>query len=304
MHGSMLESLGQPYWETAQGVTLTTATVGIICGILIGITLINIAARKGYTKYIKDPADIPEDFRTGFFRSREEQPEIGKQTTNNGTIDTFAWHLSLILLVTGAGYLIDDFAHAHSIPILTDLSAWVYMLLLMYAIWPLIVHFKLDRHFNAQVKGKITGTISDFIIVAAIVSIPLDMVLAYWKPILVMCVLGLIITPAMIWFGCKICCQTDWLEKCMGPMGMNHGDFITGVLLIKMCDPNMQSDALEDFSLGYTIHNFYALPLFLFIVPYVVARGPVSGAIFCLIQVALMFVLLVICNKIFKRKAA
>ena len=48
-----------PYWETAQGVATTTATFGIVGGILIGIAMINYAARHGHTAMLKKPADIP-----------------------------------------------------------------------------------------------------------------------------------------------------------------------------------------------------------------------------------------------------
>lgn len=303
MHGSLLQGLDQPYWEVAQGVTLTVATVGIIAGIVLGIVFINIAARKGYTKYISSPAEIPEEMRIGFYKSVEDQPDMGKQTTNNASIDSISFHLALILLVTGLGYLINDFVQANSIPVLSDFSAWVYMLLLMYIIWPLIKKLKLDKHFNAQTKTKITSTLTDFIIVSAIVSIPLDLVLSYWKPILVMCVIALIVTPVVIWFGCKYFCINDWMEKAMGPMGMNHGDFITGVLLIRMVDPDLKSTAMEDFSLAYAVHNLYALPFFLFIVPYCINKGATTAGVMCLIHIAVMVVLLFVCKKLFKKKA-
>src|SRR5690625_4893251 len=45
--GNLLQStFDQPYWNTAQGVTTTTATVGLISGILIGIVLINIRSEE------------------------------------------------------------------------------------------------------------------------------------------------------------------------------------------------------------------------------------------------------------------
>ncbi|MBU5628051.1 hypothetical protein KQI82_14150 [Oscillibacter sp. MSJ-2] len=301
MHGSMLQSLNQPYWETARGVTITVATVGIIAGIVWGVILINIAVRKGYTNYIDKPSSIPEEMRVGLYKSVEDQPWIGKQTTNSASIDSFAFHLALILPVVGAGYIINDLVQKYQVPVFKEFAAWVYMLIVMYIVWPIICKLKLDRHFNAETKSKITGTITEFIIVAAIVSIPLKLVMEYWLPILVTCVLGLLFTPLILWFGAKKFLVKDWAEKIMGPIGMNHGDFITGVLLIKMVDPNMKSSALEDFSLAYAIHNLYALPLFVFIMPYVINHGAVSAALVCIAQVIVLAILLVVCGNLFKK---
>ncbi len=50
--GNMLSELNIPYWETAQGVATTMATFGLVGGIIIGMILINWAARKGYTSVL------------------------------------------------------------------------------------------------------------------------------------------------------------------------------------------------------------------------------------------------------------
>lgn len=301
MVGSSLKSLNDPSWEASSGVVLTTATVGIIGGILWGIVLINVGVRKGYTKYIKDPAEIPMEMRTGLYASVEDQPSMGKQTTSSASIDSIALHLALMLVVTGCGYLIFDQVQKYKVPFLTDFSAWVYMLFGMYIVWPILCHFHLDKHFNAETKSKITGTITEFIVTSAIISIPLQLVMEYWKQILVMCILGLIFTPLALWFLAKKYLKEDWLEKIMGPIGMNHGDFITGILLMKMVDPDMKSTAIEDFSLAYTVHNFYALALFVFAIPYVVKNGPAMGCLVCFAQVVIMLVMTVVLGNMFKR---
>lgn len=301
MVSSSLQALGDSNWSASSGVTVTTATIGILGGIIWGIVLINIGVRKGYASHIKDPADVPKELKTGFYDSVEDQPSMGKQTTSAASIDSLALHLALILVVTGLGYLIDDLVRAYSVPILKDFSAWVYMLILMYIIWPVICKLHLDKHFNAETKAKITGTLTEFIIVSAIISIPLEVVAEYWLQILVMCVLGLIFTPLLLWFFAKKYLRDNWMEKIMGPIGMNHGDFITGILLMKMVDPDMKSTAVEDFSLAYTIHNFYALALFVFIFPYVVNNGPGRAAIFCLINVVVMTVITIVCGRLFKK---
>ena len=45
--GNILKNINLPFWEVAQGVAVTTATFGIIGGILFGMIFINLASKKG-----------------------------------------------------------------------------------------------------------------------------------------------------------------------------------------------------------------------------------------------------------------
>ena len=47
--------------------------------------------------------------------------------------------------------------------------------------WLILCHFHLDKHFNAEIKSKITGTIIEFIVISATISILLQLVMEYWK---------------------------------------------------------------------------------------------------------------------------
>lgn len=64
--GNMLSEMNLSYWQTSQGVAITTATLGLVGGILIGILLINWAARSGNTSLLSRPADIPKSFQIGY----------------------------------------------------------------------------------------------------------------------------------------------------------------------------------------------------------------------------------------------
>ena len=95
--GNAFKSLGQNYWEVAQGIGMTFSTIGMIGGILIGIAVINIKARKKETHYLADPNSIPKEMKLGVISDPNEQPSAGKQTTSGGSIDTIALHLALIM---------------------------------------------------------------------------------------------------------------------------------------------------------------------------------------------------------------
>ena len=77
--GNMLQSMNLPYWETAQGVAVTTATFGLVGGIIIGMVLINWTVRRGHTILLKKPSDIPESFKVGFIKDLAKQASIGRK---------------------------------------------------------------------------------------------------------------------------------------------------------------------------------------------------------------------------------
>lgn len=72
-------------------------------GLIRGIICINIAAKKGYTRFVGKAVKLPEETRKGFI-PYEKQEDMGKNTTHSMSIDSLAWHISLILISFGIGY--------------------------------------------------------------------------------------------------------------------------------------------------------------------------------------------------------
>lgn len=251
--GNTLSGMNLPYWETAQGVAITTATFGIVGGILIGIVLINWAARKGHTAMIDKPSDIPLPLRVGFEKDVTKQASIGRETTMSSSIDTMAFHAALIFLACGLSYFVSSFAKANKLFILKDISVWAYGMVIMFAIWGIICALKVDYLVDSRVKSKITGSFTEFAVIGAIASLPIKAVAEYIVPILVMVVLGYIVTTLVLVFCCKKFLKGYWFEQMIGTYGMATGVFLTGVLLLRICDPELKSPALANYSLSYTV---------------------------------------------------
>lgn len=265
--GNMLNAMNLPYWQTSQGVGITTATFGIVGGILIGIGMINWAARHGQTALLKKPADIPEPIRIGFERNPEKQPSIGRETTMSSSIDTFAFHGALIFLACGLAYFVLTLTKTFKIPVLSSISVWAYGMIIMFLIWGLMCKLKIDYLVDGRVKSKISGAFTEFAVIAAIASLPIKAVAAYIVPILVMVAIGFVVTTAVLFFGCKRFLKGFWFEQMIGTFGMATGVFLTGVLLLRICDPDLESPALANYSLSYTITSIiYFAMLNLFIV--------------------------------------
>lgn len=281
--GSALQDFGNPNWQSAQDAAMTTATVGLIGGILLGIVIINWGIKKGYTSQVKAAAKSSTEMRTGLYAKDAELPEMCKQTTIPNSIETLSLHLALIIGVSAIGYVLEEKLGQIDNIIFASMSAFFYSMIVMLIVWRIIVLLKWDHHFNEAVKDKISGTLTDYIVVSAIMSINVKLLSTYWVALAITCVLGLVVTPLCIIFICKKFCRTNWFEKSLGCIGANTGVFVTGILLIKMVDPDIKTDALTDYSIGGTLCNLFAMPLISLAIGIMGSSGPIAALVFSVI---------------------
>lgn len=302
--GSSFEELGNPNWEAALGGGMTTATVGVIGGILIGTALINYAARHGYTTQIKSAAETPLEMRTGFYEKGMERPSMGPQTTVSNSIETLTLHLGLLLIATFLAYPFSTLCKMTGISLFSSIPTWLYGMIVMLILWSAISFLKLDYLFDDAVKNKVTGLLSDYMITAAIMSISLSVVLTYWVVLVAVIVAGLILVPVLNWFICKKMLCNNWFEKSLGILGANLGVYVTGMLLIKMADPDLKSDALSDYSVGYTLGSLVVTPILAIAIGRAATVGTASAFVWCALVSLVIFAAMFIVNIFTRRKKA
>ncbi|MCL1991931.1 MAG: hypothetical protein FWG66_03170 [Spirochaetes bacterium] len=262
--GGFLQALGLPFWETAQGVTVTTATIGIIGGMVFGIAYINIAARRGKTALLKKPSDIPADLAKGIQLDMAKQASTGKETTYSSSVESQGFHLSVIFLACGVSYLLMNFVRANNIPVITQVPIWTYSILVMFGLNFLIHKLKLGVLICSKTKSKITGTLSDFAITAAIASLPLQAIITYIVPILFMCVAGFILTIMTLDMLGKYAFSDYHTERTMANFGAQSGVFLTGLMLLKICDPDYELPVINDYSMAFSFNSltfFILMPI-------------------------------------------
>lgn len=259
--GNILEGYGMPYWETAQGVATTFATIGLVGGMLLGIFFINRASAKGETKVISKPGQLPEVTRRGINKNMNAQDALGRETTNSSSIETITVHLGLILLGCGLGYFLLGKVKEYQIPGLSSIPVWFYALLIMYVINGVLIKAKLDWLIDKKVKNKITGTMSDFAITGAIASIPVKTVSSYLLPIVILSILGFACTCLLCFPMFKFCYgKEDYpTERAIMSWGVNTGVMINGMMLLKICDPDYETPVLNEFSMGFALMSVISM---------------------------------------------
>ena len=259
--GKLLEGFGIPQWEIAQGVALTTATIGLIGGIVFGIIFINLAVRKNKTKIIKrinDNAD--KSMEVGYNKDINKQNSLGRETFLSSSIETITFHLAIIFTVCGIAYIVLNFVKKMNIAGLNVLPVWTYSMIIMFALNFIIKKLNLVWMVDAKVKAKIMGTLSDFAIVSAMTSLPIKAIINYIAPITVMCILGFIITYLLVFPLNSFFFKEDYsFERAIISWGTLTGVLITGMTLLKICDPEYKSPALSEFSLGFCLMSVTGL---------------------------------------------
>ena len=253
--GGLLQQFGVEHWEVAQGMATTFATIGLIGGMIAGILLINFYCRKGETRMLDKPADLPEVTVFGFTKDVKAQPNVGRETTNNSSIETITVHLGIILIDCALSYFLLAKAKQYNVPGLSVIPVWFYGLILMYGINFLLRKLKLDWMIDKKVKGRIVGAISDFAIVCAVASMNVKAVAAYIVPIIVCSVLGFLVTFFACFVMHKFCFGKNdyYVERSIMCWGVNTGVMINGMMLLKICDPGYDSPTLKDFSMGFAV---------------------------------------------------
>lgn len=254
MIGRTLHEMNMDYWALAQGIATTTATFGLIGGILLGIFLINRACRKGETSLLKKPSDIPMELKRGYYTDITKQASIGRETMLSSSIDVLAFHVAIIFSVCGVSYIILALIKKYKVPVLSSFSVWAFAMVIMILVWKAIKKLGLEWCVDTKVKSKITSMLTEFAVVSAVATLPLKAVFSYFVPIMAMMILGFIATWWCIkYFSYRYYKGNYAFERAVAMLGTCLGVFLTGLLLLRICDPEFSTPVLGDYSLGFSL---------------------------------------------------
>lgn len=275
MIGRTLHEMNMDYWALAQGIATTTATFGLIGGILLGIFLINRACRKGETSLLKKPSDIPMELKRGYYTDITKQASIGRETMLSSSIDVLAFHVAIIFSVCGVSYIILALIKKYKIPVLSSFSVWAFAMVIMILVWKAIKKLGLEWCVDTKVKSKITSMLTEFAVVSAVATLPLKAVFSYFIPIMAMMILGFIATWWCIkYFSYRYYKGNYAFERAVAMLGTCLGVFLTGLLLLRICDPEFSTPVLGDYSLGFSLTALLGPILMVSCISLSIAYGP------------------------------
>ena len=260
--GGVAETFRNFNWEDGIALGYTVATFGMISGILVGMVLVNWALKKGYVKEIRTFAERSYMERIGIYVGKE-RPSAGLQTVFCDSIDSLAFHISLIgiAILIGFGML----KGLQALEVLIAPQAQI-RFLKGFPLFPLCMiggvflqmflnKIKIGELVNKEQMQRLSGASLDFLVVAAVATIQLKVVADNFLPLLILCICGLIFCIAMVVFVAPKLMKKDWFEKAIAEFGQATGVTATGWMLMRTVDPENKTEAAASFGYKQLIHE-------------------------------------------------
>lgn len=246
----------------AEMVGMTYAAVGFLVAFIAGVPL----ARYGLKKNLsKTNTTINPSVERGYFTPEEQREPIGKSTTQSASIETLATHFAFM----GISYLLALAIAALTkyIPVLgTAFSSMVFLwgMIAAYIVKAVMRLLKIDYLINNPLQGRITGWLSDYVVVCSFMAIELSVIGKWIVPILAVCLVCTVVTFFInLYFSLRLGSDHDF-ERLLGMYGTTTGTVPSGISLLRIVDPKLQTTTAAELGLMNIIMTF-STPAFMVI---------------------------------------
>ena len=250
-HGTaaaMGDTFGQMGWPDALSLGMTTATVGVVLGVIGGIIFIKLATKKHQTSYVTDFAELPSELRSGLLPS-EKRDSVNTATTSSISIESLTLHLGFVFVAAFCGFLL-----SRGVKILNpNLDIPVFLSAYLLGLLFKLIYDKtgVSRYMDKPTIGSISGTATDLLVACGVGAINLKVVAANWVPLVVLILAGTALTIFIVFYFARHLYSSDWFEKAIFAWGWWTGTMAIGIALLRIVDPKNESHALDNYALAF-----------------------------------------------------
>ena len=278
---------------------LTIAAIGFLSASFGGVIHLNILKKKG-VNYDWDRSDRDaESLNINDVQGPNEIPM-------NGTIDK----LTMQLVFIGLAYLIAYFAMSGLGTLLSSfksvLFGFNFLLGVLAATLIKVINNLLMKkgivkrqHISGFLMTRLSGFFFDFMIVAGVAAIRINVLKDYWLVIIILSIVGAVTTFVYNHFIAKTLFPEYIEEQFMVMYGMLTGTASTGIVLLREIDPDLKTPASENLVYQSFPAMVFGFPLMLF-----ATMAPEKPELVLLIMIGCFIVmnLILFRSLIFKRK--
>jgi len=234
---AVFEELG---WAEGSSLATTSATVGLLTGIIGGVILINLAMRKGWSGVQMTSASLQNNEVELKTAETGSPNSIG--TISSGVIDSFTFHIGLVGVAMIIGWFLTKIVKTY---LHFSLSWFITSMLGGLAVRCVIGKTQWGDAVDSKTLGRIQGICLDFLVAGAVASVNIPVVMKYWAPLLIQQgIMVAVMVFTVVWLGRRVFGQY-WFENSISIFGSYTGVSATGLMLLRTCDPEGKSDALE-----------------------------------------------------------
>lgn len=234
-------------FEQGESFAMALATVGVISGVILGPLLANFLVHRYKLG----------DNETAKFHQQNDKSDIPQLLKPNPLTGRLTVHLGLVFLVVLAGWglltliqfaehcvrgegaeqYFSDFIPLFSLVLMTGMLTQAG---LQWCGW--------DRLFHRTLFEKISSISLDMVIFAALATLSLNVISENWQALAILCLLGLV-WNLTIFFGLgHYVYRSPWHVYGVGDLGGGTATTASGILLIKVVDPEHKTDAMDSYA--------------------------------------------------------
>lgn len=257
MRGSM-EELG---FADGGDLALGMATVGVVGGVLIGVAAINWAVRTGRTEVLHGNVEQSIEEQKGLFRKDEQYP-AAMMTVRPASIEPMSMHFALVALAILIGWAIlqglqwveDQLWGADDAVFGNVIELFEYVPLFPLALLGgVLIQFFMDKtgreeYIDEGMMLRIQGLALDFLIISALATLSLAAIARNWEPFVILALAGTAFNVFVLLYLAPKIIPQFWFERGIGDFGQSMGVTATGLILMRIADPEAESPALEAFA--------------------------------------------------------
>jgi len=242
--GENFSALG---FEQGESFAMTVATVGILSGVILGPLLANLLVKR----YSIDDEDKKSSQKK---HNESDLPQVLQANPLTGRLTV---HLGIVSLVILAGWglltliqfaeqsLRGDGAERY----FSDFIPLFSVVLIMGMIVQAVLQWRgWDRLFDRALFEKISSFSLDMVIFSALATLSLSVIGENWQALLILCVAG-ISWNLLVFLGLgRYVYRKPWHAYGLGDLGGGTATTASGILLIKVVDPNNKTDAMDSYA--------------------------------------------------------
>ena len=229
---------------------------------------------------------MPAEYKTGLI-PEGKRTSMGENTVSPMSIDPMAWHLAIILVAVGGAYLINE-----GLKILfPSISIPIYGIALIVGVllYSLLRLIKMDSYVDSNVISRMGSCATDYLVAFGVATINVNVVLQYWQPILILCLLGFAQVFVFFFLFSRHLFRDHWVERGIYIWGWSTGVMSIAVLLLRIADPEFKTGALEDSGFAWIFVSFIDIALITFLPIFVIqGLGLQAGVVLCVVSAVLL----------------
>ncbi|NMG59233.1 sodium:glutamate symporter [Geitlerinema sp. P-1104] len=258
-HGTaagMAETLTELGFPEGGDLALGLATIGIVAGIVSGIFLANWGRRKGLIR----SARLEPDTGTEVYGVTPEHPDMvaaRERLTSDLLVDPISLNLGFVGLAVAAGWLILEALKAFErwtwggeggLTVLGYIPLFPMALVGGILVQLLLRRLRLEALVMRSLMERIGGVALDITIITALASISLTALGENFIPFALLALLGIAWNVLAFIYLAPRMLPDFWFERGIGDVGQSMGVTATGILLLRMVDPQNRSGGFESFA--------------------------------------------------------